>query len=70
MKQAFIETVKEVGRIAFFAAIAAVIGYVTTKVSNLDPNSTFYILATLALKLVDKYVHTNEDMSAQGIAPF
>lgn len=70
MQKAIIEALKEAGRIAFFAAIAAVVGWVTTKVSSLDPNSTFYIIATVLLRLVDKYIHQNDNIKAEGISPF
>lgn len=69
-KQAIIEAVKEVGRLAFFAALTAVLGWATTKVSSLDPSSVYYIVGTLVLRAVDKYLHTNPDTKATGIAPF
>ncbi len=70
MQKAIIEALKEAGRIALFAAIAAVIGWATTQVSSWDPNSTYYIVATVLIRLADKYVHENKDIKADGIAPF
>lgn len=69
-KQAILEAVKEVGRLAFFAALTAVVGWVATQLSTLDTSSAYYIVGTVALRFVDKYIHTNEDMDTSGIAPF
>lgn len=69
-REALIEMVKEAGRIAFFAALTAVVAWAGQKVGALDPNSVFYIVGTLVLRLVDKYIHENQDIKAQGVAPF
>lgn len=68
-KQAIIEGLKEVGRLAFFAAITAVLGWLTTKVSSLDPTSIYYIVGTVLLRFLDKVIHKS-DIKAAGIAPF
>lgn len=69
-KEAILEAVKEVGRLAFFAALTAVLGWASTKVSSFDPTSTYYIVGTVLLRLVDKYVHASPDIDRNGIAPF
>jgi uncharacterized membrane protein len=69
-QDAILEAAKEGGRVVLFAAITALIGYLGHLLTGLDPNSLYYIAGTTLLKLVDKYVHENEDISAKGIAPF
>lgn len=68
-KQAILESVKEVARLAFFAALTAIVGWASQKVAGLDPTSIHYVIGTLLLRFVDKYVHKS-DMKANGIAPF
>lgn len=69
-KQAIIEAVKELARIAFFGAIAAVLSWATTKIANIDPNSVYAVVGTIVLRVVDKWVHENENVKAGGLAPF
>jgi hypothetical protein len=69
-KPAIIKTVKELLRIAALGALAALVSYLTTKVASLPPNSAYALAGTLVLRLVDKYVHSNENISASGIVPF
>lgn len=70
MKRGIIETIKEAARVAFLAALGAILAWGTTKVSGLDPNSVYALVATLALRLLDKFIHENGDFKARGIAPF
>ena len=69
-RKAIIEAVKEVGRLAFFAALTAVIGWVSTKISSFDPSSTYYIVGTVLLRLVDKYIHVSDTTERNGVSPF
>lgn len=69
-RKAIIEAVKEVSRIALLAAVTAVLGYATTKVSTLEPSSAYYIVGTLILRAVDKYVHVTPTIDKQGITGF
>lgn len=69
-KQAIIETAKEVARIALLAAVTAVVGWVSTKVSSFDPTSVYYIVGTVLLRAVDKYVHVSPDTTKNGITGF
>jgi hypothetical protein len=69
-KTAMIEMLKEVGRLAFFGALSAVLTWATVKVSNLPPNGLYAIALTVILRAADKYVHYNENMKANGLAPF
>ena len=68
-KQAIIETLKEVGRIVFFAALTALVGWIGTKITEFDPTSLYYVIGTVVLRALDKYVH-KADVSSNGIAPF
>lgn len=68
-KQAILEAVKEVARIALFAAITAVVGWLSEKVAGLDPSSVYYVVGTLFLRAVDKYIHKSPSEN-QGLAPF
>lgn len=67
--QALKEAVKEVLRVAFFAAVTAVVGYAGQKLGHLDPSSVYYIVGTVALRAVDKYIHVNPDTKLTGISP-
>ncbi len=69
-RKAIWEGLKEVGRIAFLAAVTAAIAWATDAVDLLDPTSTFYIVGTLVLRFADKYLHENQDVKISGIAPF
>lgn len=73
-RQAFIkaalEAVKEAGRLALFAAIAAVLAYATDKLSGLDPTSVWVLVGTALIRTADKFVHSNKNIEANGIAPF
>lgn len=70
MNKAVISAAKEAGRIFFLAGVSAVIAWGTTQLTSLDPSSTWVVVATLALKVADKYVHDNDNMKANGVAPF
>lgn len=69
-KSAVVEAVKEGGRLAFFAAIAALVAYATERLGAFDPSSVYVVVGTALLRVVDKYVHENKDIEAQGVAPF
>lgn len=69
MSQAITETIKEGVRIAFLAALGALITWASSKVASFDPTSVQYIVAALVIKLADKYVHENENINLKGISP-
>lgn len=69
-KEAIFEAFKEVARIAVFAAITAIIGWATMKLSSYDPTSEFYIIGTTLLRAIDKYIHERKDVPLKGITPF
>ncbi len=68
-KKAIIETGKEALRIAFFAALSAVVVYLQAKLGGMDQSSALVVGGTLFLGLVDKYVHKSTKIEANGIAP-
>lgn len=68
-RKAVLESIKEVLRLAFFAAVAAAVAWVTTKLSTLDPSSTWVIVGTVVLRLVDKYIHVSPNTKLTGISP-
>lgn len=67
--KAIVEAAKEALRIAFFAALTALVAWGTQSLTSVDPSSTFYIVGTVALRLADKFVHENKDIKVNGIAP-
>lgn len=67
---AIIEGVKEVARLALFAALGAVIAYATSLQGSFDPTSLEAIVLAVVLKFADKYVHKNDAIKLNGIAPF
>lgn len=69
-KQAIMEALKEIGRLAFFGALSAVLAWATTQIAGLDPNSVYAIAGTLVLRFLDKWVHENDNVQAKGLAPF
>lgn len=68
-KQALIEALKEVGRLAFLGAVTAVLGYLTQLVAGLDPNSVYYVVGTVVLRAIDRYLHKSPDTKLTGISP-
>lgn len=69
-KQAIIEAVKEVVRLALFAAASAVVAWATTQLTNADPSSVMVMVGTVVLRFVDKWIHENKDTKLNGLAPF
>lgn len=69
-KQALLETVKEVARIAVFGALAALVTWLTSKVATFDPTTVQYIIGTVILRAADKYIHNDPTTKAKGILPF
>lgn len=69
-KQAILETVKELARLAIFGAISALVTWLTSKVATFDPTTLQYIVGTVILRAADKYVHNDPSNKAKGILPF
>lgn len=70
MQKAVIEAVKEVGRLVFFGAIAIVVAWGQSKLTGVDPDSVVFLVGTLVLRFLDKFVHENEDIKANGLSGF
>lgn len=68
-KKALIETAKEALRLAYFAALAAVVTYLQATLGGMDPNSAMVIGGGLLLKLADKYVNKSQKIQTNGLAP-
>ncbi len=64
-KKAILEAAKELGRVLLFAAVGWAISYF----SNLPENTTTMV-ALLVLRGLDKYLHENDNVRLNGIAPF
>lgn len=64
-KQALIEALKELGRVLLFAAVSWGISYLGSL-----PQNESVMIGTVLLKALDKYIHKNENMRANGLAPF
>lgn len=69
-KVAIWEAIKEVARIAFFAAITAAVGWATQQLTQLDPTSIYYVGGTVILRFIDKWIHESQKTELKGIAPF
>lgn len=69
-KKAIVEAVKEVARLAAFAAISAAATWVASKVATFDPTTVQYIIGTAVLRFVDKYIHNDTGTKAKGLLPF
>lgn len=69
-KNAVVEMLKEAGRIAFFAAVTALVGYASDKLAGLPADSTYVVVGTVVLRLIDKYIHISDRTELKGIAPF
>lgn len=67
---AFYEALKEGGRLAVLAGVAALIAYLTQWLGMQDQTDLIVIVGTLVLRAADKYVNKNENINANGIVPF
>lgn len=68
--KAVLEAVKEVGRLAFFAAISAIVAWASEELAGLDPTSVQVVVGTVILRFIDKWIHENEKTKLKGISPF
>lgn len=71
MTDATKEMLKSGARLVVLAVVSTLINYVLTIVLptlNLSPEIVGYI--TLALHMIDKWVHENKQIKANGLVPF
>ncbi len=68
-KQATVDTAKELFRVVLFAGVSVVVAWGTTKLTTLDPTSVWVIVGTVVLRMVDKWVHTNDKVKLNGLSP-
>ena len=64
-KEALLEALKELGRVLLFAAVSWAVSYLAKL-----PQNEAVMFGTLALKIIDKYIHKNDNFRANGLAPF
>lgn len=64
------EALKELLRLALFAAISAFITSLLGGLESLGSNQVWVIVLTGALRFADKWVHENANVKARGILPF
>lgn len=69
-KDAIIATIKEAGRIAIFAGISALIEWGYAQVAQMPADGAVTMVLTLVLRLVDKFIHKNENSDKNGLLPF
>ena len=69
MNGAFVESIKEIIRLAVFAGVAAVVSALLAGVNQL-PESTTTVVLTFLLRAADKFVHENKDIKMSGLVPF
>jgi len=65
---AIIEGLKETGRVAVIAALPLIISGI--EAGNLDWRLVAITGAIAALKGLDKFVHKNDNINANGVLPF
>lgn len=75
-KSPLLEAIKEAGRYAVFMAISVFVSILSQKLANMPQNDTMIVFLTLALRVVDKYLHENnkekrdEEIKPSGLLPF
>lgn len=70
MTDAMKEMFKEGGRLVIFAAVAALVSFLLNTVVPTLPSTSTTMILTLVLRMVDKWVHENEDVKANGLTPW
>ena len=61
------ETAQELARVAFFAALSAVVAFAANKLAGMNQSETIVIVGTLVLKMVDGYIHENPKIKSNGL---
>lgn len=69
-KKAVLDTLKEAGRIAIFAAISALVAWGLQKLGVQDQTEPVVVIGTIVLRLVDKYIHKDDNLKANGLLKF
>lgn len=64
------ETLKEGARIVILAAVSALLSFLLGKVVPDMPQTQTTAILTLVLKMADKWIHSNQDLTANGLLPF
>lgn len=66
-QKALAEAVQEVVRVAFFAALSAVVAFLLNKLAGMNQTDVVVMVGILLLKLVDKYIHENPKIKLNGL---
>ena len=66
-KKALMEAGQEIARVAFFAALSAVVAYGLRQFANMDQTEIVVVAGTILLKFVDKYVHDSKFIKFNGL---
>ena len=72
-KAAFVEALKEFGRLVFIAAVTAALAGAGVLVGLINDPLTFAIVTSVLTSLGkawDKYVHKSDSTPANGVVPF
>lgn len=69
-KQALIEAVKEILRLALFAALGVAVSGLLDYFDALQVTEWWVVAFTAGLRWLDKYIHENKSIKAKGVAPF
>lgn len=70
MNKASWEAIKEVARMAVLAGISAAIGWGVTQLGSFEPSSVYVVVGLPVLRAIDKWLHENKDVKANGLVPF
>ena len=69
-KDAIVSALKEAARLAVLAAISAAVSYLLQFFGAQDQTNVVVLAGTLALRTVDKYIHEDQSIKANGLLPF
>lgn len=69
-KKAVVDTLKEAGRIALFAAASALVAWGLERLGVQNQTDIVVIAGTIILRLIDKFLHKDDSIKLNGLAPF
>lgn len=69
-RSALWEAVKEILRLAVFAAISAAIAGAIDYLSGFNSTETWVVVGLAVLRFADKWIHERKDVASKGLLPF
>lgn len=71
-KQAVIESAKELGRVMVISVLPILMSSINTQTGEININWQIVLAALIVafLKAIDKYIHKEPEIKAQGLLPF